>query len=139
MDHTSTAVVTTAPVVDRFLAAVSAGAGFPAELFSPDAVLDATVPHWRFTRRGVEAVARQYSTWFADVAAFEELERLPVAGGEVLTYLITWTEAGVPHAAHNCHVLRLDARGRIAADRFFCGGRWRAGLLAEMAAASDAR
>jgi hypothetical protein len=138
MTDTSTAVATTAPVVDRFLAAVSAGAGVPTELFAPDAVLDATVPHWRFTRRGAEVVARQYSAWFADAAAFEDLERLPVAGGEVVTYLLTWAEGGVPHAAHHCHVLRFDAGGRIAADRFFCGGRWRAGLLAEMAAANDA-
>ncbi len=124
--------------VDRFLGAVSAGAGVPADLFSPDVVLDATVPGWRFTDRGADAVARRYSEWFADEAAFEELERLPVDGGEVVTYLLSWAERGVPHAAHHCHVLRFAADGRIATDRFFCGGRWDAGLLAEMAAASDA-
>jgi hypothetical protein len=35
-------------------------------------------------------------------------------------------------------VLRFAADGRIGHDRFFCGGRWDAGLLAEMAAANDA-
>jgi hypothetical protein len=124
--------------VDRFLEAASAGAGVPADLFTPDAALDATVPGWRFEARGAEALARQYSGWFSEPAVLEELERLPVDGGEVLTYLITWVERGVPHAAHHCHVLRFGAGGRIAADRFFCGGRWDAGLLAEMAAASDA-
>jgi hypothetical protein len=124
--------------VDRFLEAASAGAGVPADLFTPDAVLDATVPGWRFDARGAEALAREYSGWFSEPAVLEELERLPVDGGEVLTYLITWVERGVPHAAHHCHVLRFGAGGRIAADRFFCGGRWDAGLLAEMAAASDA-
>lgn len=124
--------------VGRFLEAVSAGAGVAADLFTPDAVLDATVPGWRFAARGADAVARQYSGWFTDPAVLEELERLPVDGGEVVTYLIAWVERGVPHAAHHCHVLRLGADGRIAADRFFCGGRWDAGLLAQMAAASDA-
>ena len=124
--------------VDRFLEAASAGAGVPADLFTTDAVLDATVPGWRFEARGAEALARQYSGWFSEPAVIEELERLPVDGGEVVTYLITWVERGVPHAAHHCHVLRFGAGGRIAADRFFCGGRWDAGLLAEMAAASDA-
>jgi hypothetical protein len=124
--------------VDRFLEAASAGAGVPADLFTPDAVLDATVPGWRFAARGADALARQYSGWFGEPAVLEELERLPVDGGEVVTYLITWVERGVPHAAHHCHVLRFGAGGRIAADRFFCGGRWDAGLLAEMAAASDA-
>lgn len=124
--------------VDRFLEAAAAGHGVPADLFAPDAVLDATVPGWRFAARGADALARQYSGWFAAEAVFEELERLPVEGGEVVTYLLAWIERGVPHAAHHCHILRLAADGRIAGDRFFCGGRWDAGLLAEMATASDA-
>ena len=127
-----------ASAVDRFLEAATAGRGVPADLFTPDAVLDATVPGWRFEARGAGTVARQYSAWFNDEATFEELERLPVDGGEVVTYLLAWVERGVPHAAHHCHVLRLASDGRIAADRFFCGGRWDAGLLAQMAAASDA-
>jgi hypothetical protein len=92
------------------------------------------VPDWRFAVHGPEAVARQYSAWFKDPGTFEEFERHPVDGGEVLVYLLTWEEGGVPHAAHHCHVLQFDADGRIAGDRFFCGGRWDAAHLAEMAA-----
>jgi hypothetical protein len=138
MTETKAELRTTAPVIDRFLEAVASGSGVPTDLFAPYAVLDATVPNWRFSRRGAEVVAGQYSSWFAHAGAFEELERLPLARGEVITYLLTWTESGVPHAAHHCHVLRLDAGGRIARDQFFCGGRWRAVLLAEMAEANDA-
>ena len=138
MTETQAGLKTTAPVVDRFLEAAAAGTGVPTELFAPHVVLDATVPNWRFSRRGAEDVADQYSSWFTHPGAFEELERHPLPRGEVVTYLLTWTEAGVPHAAHHCHVLRLDAGGRIAADKFFCGGRWRAELLAEMAEADDA-
>jgi hypothetical protein len=127
-----------ARAVDRLLEAATAGHGVPADLFTPDAVLDATVPGWRFAVSGADAVARQYSGWFREEAVIEELERLLVEGGEVVTYLLAWVERGVPHAAHHCHVLRVAADGRIAADRFFCGGRWDAGRLAEMAAASDA-
>ncbi len=124
--------------VERFLDAAAAGAGIPTELLAPDVVLDATVPGWRYALSGACAVADEYSSWVADPRGFEELERLPVEGGEVVTYLLTWVERGIPHAAHHCHVLRFDPDGRIARDRFFCGGRWDAGLLAEMAAASDA-
>ena len=127
-----------ARTVERFLDAIAAGAGVPTELLSPDIVLDATVPGWRFALSGARIVAHQYSSWFADPGGFEELERLPVEGGEVVTYLLTWVERGIPHAAHHCHVLRFDRDGRIKCDQFFCGGRWDAGLLAEMAAASDA-
>lgn len=135
---TAAARRTAGPVTDRFLAALSAGAGVPADLFAADAELDATVPNWRLARRGAGEVAAQYSEWFADPGSFEELERHAFPGGEVVTYLLAWEEAGVPHAAHHCHVLRFAADGRIAGDQFFCGGRWAASLLAEMAAASHA-
>ena len=141
---TTRATTTTSPdaatvgAVGRFLDAVRGGTGVAADLLAPGAVLDATVPGWRFSVRGAQAVARQYSGWFDHPASFEELERRRTDDGEVLTYLLGWVEGGVPHAAHHCHVLSLDADGRIAADRFFCGGRWDAALLAEMAAADDA-
>jgi hypothetical protein len=138
MTTTATVPSRLSPTVDRFLEAIGAGAGVPAHVLAAGMVLDATVPGWRFTVLGVEAVARQYSEWFADPAAFEELERFPVEGGEVLTYLLAWEENGVPHAAHHCHVLRFGEDGRIAQDRFFCGGRWNAAQLAEMAAAQHA-
>jgi hypothetical protein len=120
--------------VDQLLDAIASGAGVPAGLFSADVHLDATVPGWRFHRQGATAVAAQYSRWFADPARFEELERHVYPGGAVVTYLAAWEEHGVPHAAHQCHVLRFDEAGRIAADRLFCGGRWDAALLAKMAA-----
>lgn len=128
----------TATAVDGLLDAVRAGQGVSADLLAPGAVLDATVPGWRFTVEGAEAVAAQYTGWFDHPAELEELVRLPVQGGEVLTYLATWLERGVPHAAHHCHLLRLDDHGRITHDRFFCGGRWDAARLAEMAAAQNA-
>lgn len=124
--------------VDRFLEAIGSGAGIPASLLAPGATLDATVPGWRFTLAGADAVARKYSDWFADPAGFEELVRLAVDGGEVVAYLLTWQERGVPHAAHHCHLLEFDSRGLIARDRFFCGGRWDAARLAEIAAAQHA-
>jgi hypothetical protein len=124
--------------VDRFLDAIGGGTGVPVDVLATDIVLDATVPGWRFTTRGWDAVARQYAGWFSVPATFEELERMPVADGEVITYLLAWEENGVPHAAHHCHVLRLDEDGCIAQDRFFCGGRWDAARLAEMAAADHA-
>jgi hypothetical protein len=124
--------------VDRFLDAISSGAGVPATLLAAEVVLDATVPCWRFTAQGAEAVVGQYRTWFGAPAAFEELERSAVSEGAVVAYLLTWEERGVPHAAHHCHILKIDGDGRIVRDRFFCGGRWDAARLAEIAAAQHA-
>lgn len=124
--------------VDRLLDVIAAGAGCPEDLLAPGAVLDATVPGWRFTVRGAAAVARKYGEWFDHPGTLEELERLPVDGGEVVTYLVVSSDRGVPFAAHHCHRLRFDAEGRIESDRFFCGGRWDAARLAEMASADHA-
>jgi hypothetical protein len=138
MTTTTTATTTITATVDRFLDAVAAGQGIPDDLYAPDAVLDATPPNWRMTVRGADAIAAEYARWFHDPAQFEELTRHPIAGGEVVTYLLTWTENGVPHAAHHCHVIGIAADGRVEREQVFCGGRWDAAMLAEMAAADNA-
>ena len=82
------------------------------------------------------ALKDEYAHWFADPGRFEELRRIPFPDGEVVEYVLTWVESGVPHAAHHVHVLDV-ADGRIARDTVVCGGRWPASLLAEMQAAQQ--
>ncbi len=123
-----------APAVDAFLAAVLAGRMDECGAYADDIVLDATVPNWRFTVRGADAVRAQYAGWFADPGRFESLRRLPHPGGEVVEYTLTWDEHGVHHAAHHMHLLEV-VDGLIVADTVLCGGRWSASLLAEMEAA----
>jgi hypothetical protein len=122
--------------IDDFLAAVRSGDGIPLELYAPDAELDATVPNWRFSRHGAAEIAGVYAGWFADPAEMEELERMPNGTGEVVRYLLTWRQDGVPHAAHHVHLLTLDSSGRIDKDVVFCGGRWDATLLAQIGEAN---
>jgi hypothetical protein len=117
--------------VDLFLDAVEHAAIAHADAWAPDAVLDATVPDWRFVVRGADAIREEYGKWFGHPARFEELERTPLTDGELVEYLLAWEENGVPHAAHHLHRLRVGD-GRIIADTVFCGGRWPASLLAEM-------
>jgi hypothetical protein len=127
-------IATTTNAVGRFLAAVE-GARVPdCDAWADDAVLDATVPNWRLTRRGADAIRAEYGRWFADPGRFEQLRRIPTPGGEVVEYLLTWEEQGVPHAAHHVHILEVDG-DRITADTVMCGGRWPASLLGEMEAA----
>jgi SnoaL-like domain len=118
-------------VIDDLTAAIEAGHGLADDVFTDDAVLDATVPNWRFEVRGGAAVRRQLAEWFADPATFEALARTPLPDGELVEFTLTWEEGGVPHACHQAHLLRLRD-GRIAHDTAFCGGRWPASLLAEM-------
>lgn len=122
------------PAVSRLLDAVVSGAGVPADLFGPDAVLDATVPHFRFARRGPAAVAEQLSTWFADRGELSELGRTPVAGGEVVSFTLHWSEQGRRMSAHQVHLVTVEA-DRIARLEVWCGGRWDPATQADIAEA----
>jgi hypothetical protein len=122
--------------VDRFLQAIQSAAIPGCDVWSADATLDATVPNWRLQAVGPDAIRAEYARWFADPGRFDELRRYQVDGGqgEVLEYTLSWSEDGVPHAAHHMHLLTVRD-DRIVADTVLCGGRWPATLLAEMEAA----
>jgi hypothetical protein len=119
--------------VDRLLAEISAGRGITAGIWTDGARLDATVPHWRLERTGAASVAAELSRWYAVSITIEAAVRRPIPGGEAVELDLSWVEDGIPHAAHQMHVLDLDG-DRISADTVFCGGRWSATLLAEMEA-----
>jgi len=119
---------------DRLVGAIEAGRRVETGVFAPDATVDATVPNWRWTIRGAHAIADTFAGWFADPAHFESLRRIPLPDGELLEFTLTWQENGVPHACHQSHRLTLRD-GSIVEDTVFCGGRWPAALLAEMAEA----
>jgi hypothetical protein len=123
-------------VVDRLLASIEA-ASVPAELYAPDARLDAVVPGWRFELVGGDAIAAEFGRWFDHPGTLEELRREPTATGEVVEYTVAWEEDGMPYAARHIHLLEVDDLGRIRSDHVWCGGRWPSPLLAQMEAARD--
>jgi hypothetical protein len=120
----------TTTAVDELVAGIEAGA-VPAGVFRDDAVLDATVPNWRFSVRGRDRVQAELSRWYADPGQFEHLSRIPLPDGELVEFTLAWQEQGVAHRCHQAHILRL-ADGRVSSDTAFCGGRWPASLIAEM-------
>lgn len=124
--------------VERYLAAIEGGAMAACDALSPDVTLDATVPNWRFTVRGGTAVRSELARWYAEASTFEELKRTPLPTGELIEFTLRWEEGGIPHAAHQAHIVDVSD-GQITGDRVWCGGRWPASLLADMAEASDAR
>jgi hypothetical protein len=123
--------------IDSLLAGIEAGA-VPPGVFDDDAVLDATVPNWRFTTRGAPAVQTELSHWYADPGSFQDLRRTRIGNGELVEFTLTWEEGGVPHMVHQAHILRLRD-GRVASDTAFCGGRWPAPLIADMEAAAQSK
>ena len=120
--------------VQRFIDSIAAGTGIPADLFASDAILDATVPNWRFETTGGEAIGLELAQWYKDPATIDNVVRRPIPGGVAIELEFSWEDGGVPHAAHQLHLLALDG-AEITGDTVFCGGRWGAALLAEMEAA----
>ena len=127
---------TTATAVDRFLDGVRAGR-LPDDLYAPDAVLDATVPGWRFQAQGAVAIQAEYQGWFFVPSKLIALERHAFDGGEVVRYLQQAEVDGTPYLVHHAHLLKVE-QDRIVADTVFCGGRWGPEAVAQMGAAAHA-
>jgi len=123
------------PIGD-FLKAVEAAAIHGTDVYAEDAVLDATVPNWRFQAVGPQAIKAEYAKWFSDPATFAALERIPVPDGELVIYEHEWVQDGVRHRGLHAHYL-VVRDGKIASDTVWCGGKWPEPLLNEMAAAGD--
>jgi hypothetical protein len=121
--------------IDRFTQAVASATIGEAGVFAPDAVLDATVPNWRYTVSGAADIETEFGRWFADPGRFEEIRRTPIPDGELVEFVLTWEEDGEPHMCHQAHVIEVHD-GLITRDRAWCGGRWGASLQAEMAEAA---
>jgi hypothetical protein len=129
--------MSSASAIDKFLNAIRTASISACDAWSADATLDATVPNWRLHAAGADAIRAEYGRWFADPGQFGEFRRFQVQGdggpSEILEYTLSWTEKGVPHAAHHMHLLTVRD-DHIVADTVMCGGRWPASLLAEMEA-----
>ena len=132
-----TTITVTQSSFDRLYAAVERGTPIDPDLFTGDVVFDATVPMWRYGTRGSTAVAAELGRWFADAGRFEAFERFDLPGSVLVEFTLTWEQQGVPHACHQSHRLEFATDGRIRALTAFCGGRWPASLLADMAHAEQ--
>jgi hypothetical protein len=77
-------------------------------------------------------VRQELAKWYGTPGSFEDLTRTPIPAGEFIQFTLRWEEGGVPFAVHQAHVVEV-AEGRVVRDTTWCGGRWSATLLAEMA------
>jgi SnoaL-like domain len=122
--------------ITEYLSAIEKATITESGAMAPDMIFDATVPEWRFSVRGRDAVRQELAKWYATPGSFEDLTRTPIPAGEFVQFVLRWEEGGIPFAVHQAHVVEV-ADGRIVRDTAWCGGRWSATLLAEMADAQQ--
>ena len=134
MDTTNDRPTTTTTATQRWLNAIAGGAGMPDDLFAEDVVFDATVPNWRYETTGRAAVTSELAQWYRHPTTVERRQERTIDGGVAIELDLSWEDGGVPHAAHQLHLLSIED-GRITRDVAFCGGRWHADLIADMEAA----
>jgi hypothetical protein len=103
-------------------------------VFADDAVSDTTPPNWRLQMHGAADLRAQYAKWFDHPAELSELRRTLLPEGELVEYTRTWIQDGVLHKGHHIHRFTV-AGDKIVEDAHWCGGRWPASLLKEIAAA----
>jgi hypothetical protein len=111
---------------------IAGGAGIGDSVYADTVQFDATVPGWRFHREGAQAVRQELNGWYAAPGSYDELRRTPLPDGELVMFTLSWLEEGVHHSSHQAHVLGIED-DRVVRHDVWCGGRWAADLLAEMA------
>lgn len=57
-----------------------------ADLYAPQAVLDANVPLWRFQRRGPDEIIRQFQEWYPTPVRVVSWRERPTEGGVVVEF-----------------------------------------------------
>jgi ketosteroid isomerase-like protein len=126
--------MTTTDPITEYLSAIESATIPECQALAPDVTFDATVPEWRYRVHGADAVRQELAKWYATAGAFEDLTRTATPTGEFIQFVLHWEENGMPFAVHQAHVVDVEG-GRIVRDTTWCGGRWSATLMAEMAAA----
>ena len=66
--------------IDRFVQAIERAEIPGSAVFAPDAVLDATVPNWRYTIAGAGGIEFELARWYADPGRFEDLSVTEIPG-----------------------------------------------------------
>ncbi len=122
-------------IAERYRTAVENGdLDTLAELYHPQALLDAHVPNWRFQIQGRRTVAESAGTALPGPGRFATFNAEPTATGDLIVQF-EWQQAEEQggRTSRELHLWRLDDSGRITEQIAFCAGIWDQQLQARMA------
>ena len=94
-----------------------------ADVYAPDALLDANVPLWRFQRKGLEEIVEQYRSWYPAPVRLVEWKPAPTEFGAVVEQAELSGDGDQETYARSLHVLRVDG-GLIVHHVLYCTGQW---------------
>lgn len=94
-----------------------------AELYTPDALLDANLPSWRLQRQGPEAILAQFEEWYPAPARLVEWREQPTEWGAVVE-LAELLGEGESETYNREVYLFFTQDGRITDQILYCTGGW---------------
>lgn len=95
-----------------------------ASLFTPAAILDATVPGWWFQRQGGDEIAAQFKEWYGDSSpAYLKWREHQAPWGAVVESEETRSSGGEEYYSRNVWLCFTEA-GKISRLALYCPGDW---------------
>ncbi len=94
-----------------------------ADVYAPDAMLDANVPQWRFQRKGVDEIVAQHRDWYPGPVRLVDWVPTATEFGAVVEQA-DWVGDGADEVySRSVHVLHVEG-DRIVRHVMYCTGRW---------------
>ncbi len=103
------------------------------DLYQPDALLDANVPHWRFQLQGPEAIVATMRDGYGMPLRVASSRTVEAGEWQIAEWEVHFEAHGEEHLFREVHLLRL-AGGRIAEHVVYCTGHWDAEAIRRQAA-----
>ncbi|MGH9149829.1 MAG: nuclear transport factor 2 family protein [Acidimicrobiales bacterium] len=119
-------------IVERLVALNWAGL---AELYRPDALLDANVPEWRYQLQGRGAIRAQFEQEAAEAGTGTRVtwwRAVPTGDGVVVEVEARFDHDGEERLWRQVNILRTDGEA-VTAHILYCTGIWDAATIARQA------
>jgi len=94
-----------------------------AELYAPDALLDANLPAWRLQRQGTVAIVKQFEEWYPKPPRFVEWRERPTPWGAVVECAELHGKGADETYFRTVCLLLIDGE-RIGLHIVYCTGAW---------------